>query len=71
MQMMENFKKYISSGGLCMNATKSELLVFCCGRLKKKLHFGAQMDAKDDNLLVVRQGFTFGKTHTHITVPGQ
>ena len=54
-----------------MNATKSELLVVCCGRLKKKLHFGAQMDAKDDNLLVVRQGFTFGKTHTHITVPGQ
>ena len=52
----EEFKKYFSSTGLCMNASKSELVVFCCGRPKKEVHFGAQTVAKDANLLGVRQG---------------
>ena len=50
--MMEVFKKHFSAAGLCMNPPKSDLVVCSCGRLKKQLHVGGQMEAKDAKLLV-------------------
>ena len=61
--VMDEFEQYFSAAGLSMNPTKSELVVFRCGKVKKELKVGDQVEAKSAKLLgvTVSQGYGFGK----------